>query len=66
MNIPCKQCKSDSDWEGAGVHDNPRTGFAFNLYLCGCGAILKQNVWKDSGNTWILENGEVIKDRDDV
>lgn len=60
MNSPCIQCKMTDDWECVGVHDNPRTGYAYNFYLCSCGTILKQNVWKDKGNLWILENGEVI------
>jgi hypothetical protein len=45
-NIIC----CDSRMSSAAGHDDPKTGFAFNLYLCDyCGTIVRENVWDNKG-----------------
>ena len=56
--MKCKQC--GNEMKGLEVHDNPKTGYAYNLYSCSCGTICREDVWNNKGKLWILENKEVI------
>ena len=45
------ECKCGNKDLGLGmVYDEPDTGYAYNLYICGnCGAIHKEDVWNNEG-----------------
>lgn len=41
-------------------YDSPQDGIAFNIYACdGCGAICKNNVWKNKGDEWIAGDRKI-------
>lgn len=55
----CLICKEEG-MEGITGYDNPNSGYAFNLSMCnGCGAICKEDVWNNKGETWISAEGRV-------
>jgi len=63
--MKCKQCdlNSDNHMELVATYDDPQPPggghvYAYNVFQCRyCGALCKQNVWHDAGETWItLDN----------
>ena len=53
--ITCQEC-GENRMSGVACHDDPESGVAFNLYLCGnCGTIAKEMVWNSPGILWIPE-----------
>lgn len=56
--MKCKYCTEDMI--GLTCGDNPKTGFAQNIYYCErCNTLLQNRVWNNKGNTWIKEDGSV-------
>ena len=59
----CRECKTEMSLLSVG--DDPKKGYAFNIYQCdSCDTLCKHDVWDNSGFTWILTNGEVVVERD--
>ena len=62
----CRKCAGKM--KGVCVWDNPDEGHAYNLYQCQtCGAICKEDVWDDKGETWVLIDNIIMslkKDED--
>lgn len=48
------------------VFDNPANGIAYNLYQCTkCGMLVKYDVWKHKGTTFLLNDNTVKRIVDD-
>jgi len=61
--MECKYCESDMKLRI--VDDNPKTGFAHNVFYCDeCETLLHNRVWESSGNTWIRCEGTVEVEED--
>ena len=43
------------------VWDHPDEGYAFNLFLCECGIICKEDVWNNAGQIWINIYGGITR-----
>lgn len=64
--MQCREC--NHKMTGVGVHDDPNSGFAYNLYQCDyCGCICKDNVWNNPGELWINAHNEIkFLERDEI
>jgi len=56
----CCEMNPDNDMELVAVWDDPHISHAYNLWQCHyCGAICKENVWKNLGETWLIDRASV-------
>jgi hypothetical protein len=37
-----------------------REPYLYNVYVCGCGAICKENIWQDKSKIWISTSNNVV------
>lgn len=58
-------CKCGADMRILTVWDSPNAGYAYNLYECKslCGMLCKDDVWNNSGLTWIHIDGTIEKEK---